>query len=178
MKREIHPQLHYEERRVFESQMQLDWLNKLFHDLQDTYDEEWCKDHLYSYGVGVEFKELTKKEFTNVKAIVGMNLKEGLGQLKKDSSTYAVKMNKMVIIGEMEEKDDWSDEVKTKKVDINIIFKWGVPDTCEIVYETEEVVMDDEVIERDGVRYRQTVKKSLKCNKPMLEAVFNAQADA
>lgn len=171
----VHPKLYFEERRVKESQMQLDWLNDLFNDCQELFGDEWIDDHLYTYGCGIEFRELDKQDYQNVKEMVSKRVEGGLGELQKESSTYAVKFSRQSVIGRIEAYDKYAFEQKMKPVDMTVTFKWGVPDTCEIVETAQQEDITDEIVESEGRVYRQTIRKELKCNKPLLEAVFDNQ---
>ena len=175
----IHPSLDFEQRRVQEAQIQLDFVNKVIWNCQGELGADFVRKQIWTYGCGIEFKELSKSEFSLIKDIINRHSDETLPDMKKESNQYSLQLSAQVIVGSVLQKDDWTgDEEKMKPVDTTISFKWGIPDTCEIVESTtKEAVRDSSAytIDDNGQIYKSVTTKTVKCNKPLLEAVFTQQ---
>ena len=174
----VHKRLGFEHRRVQEAEVQLDFLNKVYHELDNLYGADFVYENVSSYGCGIEFKELDKTQYNAVKEILKDHVTEGLDSLKKDSNHYSIKMRNTCIIGTIDRVEHYADgtsETFPKRVDMTVTFKWGIPDTCEIVNTEvrEEIDQASLDFDDDGKVYAVKIEKSLKCNKPLLEAVFD-----
>lgn len=176
-KTKIHPSLGFEQRRVQEAQLQLDYVNEVIWSCQGELGAEFVRKQIWTYGCGIEFKELSKVEFSLVKELVAKHSRDKLPDFKKESNQYGLQLSAHVIIGHVLKIDEDGTE-EEKDVDTTISFKWGIPDTCEIVEETKKEAVRDSsayTIDDDGQIYKSVTTKTLKCNKPLLEAVFTNQ---
>jgi hypothetical protein len=171
----IHPSLEYEIRRVAEAQKQLDFTNAVVWACDNEYGPKFIDDNIWSYGAGMEFRELTREQFNFVKSAISRAIGTKLNELKKESNESQLKLTNTTSIGTISETDDTN-------VAVWISFKWGIPDTCEVVTSTEtKLVVDNEnyfVDDMDGKLYHTKTIKKVECSKPLLEAVFLEQQQA
>ena len=182
----LHPTLYYEKRRVTEAQMQFDFISELVWKCDAKFGEDWIRSNIWSYGAGIEFKDLSQDDYLWVKrtlsSIVSSNTDQSkIGDFKKESSGRLLQLTKMVTIGHIKYIDDG--EEKKATVTTWVAFNWGLPDTCEVTYKTETREVDGNSIrdrayhvdEMDGKLYHTETTEVIKCNKPILEAVFEGQ---
>ena len=113
----IHPSLGFEERRVKEAQIQLEFVNKVIWNCQGELGADFVRKQIWTYGCGIEFKELSKSEFSLVKDIVNRHLEETLPDLKKESNQYNLQLSAQVIVGSVLKKD-WDDEEELSLIHI------------------------------------------------------------
>ena len=181
MENKIHESLYYEQRRITEAELQLAFLNNVVWDTENAFGEEFVKDKVNTYGCGLELKDLTKEEYAQMKEIISKHCadKDALKKLSKESNHYKIQMGTQVVIGYGMFWDNWEKETKKKPIDMTIAFKWGIPDTCEIIDVVDRKEITDEVFtDEEGRTFHKTITKKLQCNKPLLEAVFDNQVSA
>tara|TARA_Y100001951_G_C11291639_1_gene272599 strand:- start:1725 stop:2246 length:522 start_codon:yes stop_codon:yes gene_type:complete len=168
-KRKLHPSLEYESRRVAEAQMQLDFTNTLMWKCDKQFSTKFVDEKVWSYGAGIEFKELLKNEFEIVKKGISEGLESKLVQFKKDSSATRLTLSQQMILG----------RIGDNEVTMWLSFHWGIPDSCEIVRTNKTEEVTDVFIDEDNGRiYKTRTEVEVKCNKPILEAVFHNQQKA
>jgi hypothetical protein len=170
----IHPSLEYETRRVAEAQKQLDFTNAVVWACDNEYGPKFVDDSIWSYGAGIEFKELTREQFNFVKSALSRLIDGKLQELKKENNERQLKLTNNTSIGSIGPDNT--------NVTMWIAFKWGIPDTCEVVSETETKLVTNNqnyfVDDMDGKLYQTKTITKVKCSKPLLEAVFNQQQQA
>ena len=173
----LHSSLDFENRRVQTAQMQMDFVNNVIWACDEKFGSEFVRDKIYTYGCGIEFKELTESEYRKVKVLVQEFCIKKVGKYKKESNKWGLQISAFGIIGEIP-KQDWDGKTELKEIDCTICFKWGLPDTCELieVSKTEEV-RDPVYTDKNGRTFREVTSTEVKCSKPILEAVFAQQKD-
>ena len=181
-KRVIHPTLEYETRRVTEAEKQLNFTNEVVWACDNEYGPTFVEDSIWSYGAGIEFKDLTREQFEFAKSVLSRSIADGkLQEFQKDSNERQVKLSNNIQIDTISETD-------CNAVTMWVTFKWGIPDTCKVVEETETKLVDTihsstssdgyYVDDMDGKLYRTKTIRKVECSKPILEAVFSEQQQA
>ena len=93
-----------------------------------------------------------------------------LNQLKKYITEYSVTFSTRHKIGQI---------TNGNAVELNIEFKFGLPETCEIELKEEWLELDPADVQiTDGKFMQKTIKKEVKCNEPaMMKAIFKSQVE-
>ena len=188
---EVHYALWYEYKEFRLAEVRLKFLSTFLTEIDGMFGEDWntseeakrsgYDDKIFTYGMGMTFRDLNEKEYKAVRKILRQNPFIDLGNLKKDSNITGLSLKGRVDIGQVViewENRNNPDEphIDTKPVEFDISFEWGLPDTCEVVETVvEEPLTDKNYVIRKGKQYVTSVKREIKCNKPMLQSVFDAQ---
>ena len=173
----LHSSLDFEDRRVKEAQMQLEFINNVVWACEGEFGDGFVKEHIYSYGCGIEFKDLRQDQYSLCKDIITRFTSEKVGKYKKESNKWGLQLSTYVIIGEVE-TTNFDGEKKMKKLDTTVAFKWGLPDTCELIeVSKQEEIKQPVYTDSNGKTFKEVTYTEVKCNKPILEAVFQQQED-
>ena len=163
MGRRIHTMLSYESRERKKYNLLVPYLSNLLYDLEDVLGKDRVAEVVWTYSIGITFRDLTEKEFKAVKKVMKADT------LKKEISRYGVKfVNPNYSTGLF---------VDNKEVTLSIEFKWDLPDTCELVYKDkwDEIEPSDVKIE-DGKFLHKSVEVEVNCGeKEMMKAIFKPQ---
>jgi hypothetical protein len=166
MARNIHEALYYERRGVIEAQHQLNALNEIVWTIQRELGKVFIKEKVWTWGLGIQFRDTTKSEFKLIKEIL-----PELGILNKKASQYGLQLEGKINTGCVSIKnkhDDYEQEMWTE-----VRFKWDVPDTCTIKnVETVEKAGDEYYTGDDGKIYYRTIDREVECTQPLLDSVF------
>tara|TARA_R110000744_G_scaffold162544_1_gene279188 strand:+ start:183 stop:758 length:576 start_codon:yes stop_codon:yes gene_type:complete len=178
----IHKFIDYERRNVEEAKLKLDYLNKVIWKLQNTYSEEFLKK-CYTWGAGIDFKDLKEDEYHVCKGIL-KDFAISTGDYEKESSEYNLTLRASLKIGEVTRYDyEYQGDVEDRASQVNVFmdvhFKWGVPDTCEIIEtRNDRELRSSDYYEKDGKLYQKVIAKEIKCTKPVLQSVFSRQQES
>lgn len=191
-KEELHPTLQYEKKRVDEAEVQFNFINELVWRCDKKFGEEWIRKSIWSYGSGIEFKELSEENYLWVKRTLTKMVENEtgdsrLGDFKKESNARTLELSKSIGIGYILYADGPTESQAF--VNIAVSFNWGLPDTCEVTYKTETKLVKEGSFqekrydgfrkdERDGKLYHTETTEVVKCNKPILQAVFENKAQS
>ena len=158
--RNHHKMLSWEKRRIVERTYQINVLSDALYKLQKVFGKERLYKIAYTWGSGITFTGVTRKELSTIKLLLPK-----MSKLTKSSNEYGLTMK-----GTFAEK-----EIKDYKVTLTVDFKWGLPDTCEIEY--KDVIKDanpEHYFVENGVIKHKTKESVVNCDKPLMEAVFSA----
>jgi len=179
----IHKFIDYERRNVEEAQIKLDYLNQLMWSFEEKYGKDFLHEKVYTWGAGIDFKDLQEDEYHFCKAIL-KDVAISVGKYEKESSQYNLTLRASAKIGEVTRYDydiDYSEEGEPTQVNVylDIHFKWGVPDTCEIIETRKDrELKSTDYYEQDGKLYQKVIEKEVHCTKPVLQSVFKRQQES
>lgn len=171
----LHRSLEYEKRNIDEAVVKVQYLNSIMHEVEEQFGWDWMSKKVWTYGIGIDFKDLTENEYSVVKNLLSKIDKGDSADWKKESNQWNLSLTKEVVVGQVTKINFDLDEPDrtTEDVKVNVCFKWGIPDTCEIVTEEhEEEIRHSDIVEKDGKFFKVVRSKSVKCTKPVLESVF------
>ena len=185
---DVHYALWYEYKELRFAEVRLNFLSEFLTEIDGMFGEDWNtsglngnSERIFTYGMGMTFRDLNEDEYKAVRKILRKTPSIDLGELKKDSNLTGLSLKGRVQIGqviiEWENKDNPDEpHIDTKPVEFDISFEWGLPDTCEVVETVvEEELTDKNYVIRKGKGYVTSVKREIKCTKPLLQSVFDAQ---
>lgn len=158
-----HRNLDYESRDRQKLNLVVPFLSNKLYKLDKAIGKGRVDDCVWTYTVGITFRDLTEDEFAKCKKVFQVTT------LDKDISEYGVKFHT--------NKYDTGLKVQGKPITLSLEFRWDLPDTCEIEYvdEWKEVDAQDIKIENDVFLRKETHTK-VNCNEStMMKAIFKKQ---
>ena len=172
MARNIHEALYYERRGVEEAKHQLNALNEIVWTIQGELGKEFIRDKVWTWGLGIQFRDTTKSEFNKIKEIL-----PDLGILDKKSSPYGLQLEGKMNTGCVRIQNKHDDHEKDMFTEVR--FKWGIPDTCTVKdVETVKEASDEYYTGDDGKIYHRTIDREVECTQPLLESVFQQDSQS
>ena len=163
MGRRIHTILSYESKERKKYNLVVPYLSDLMYKLEEVLGKGRLKETIWTYSIGITFRDLTEKEFKAVRKVMKADT------LNKEISRYGVKF--------VNPKYKTGLFVEDKEITLSIEFKWDLPDTCELVYKDkwDEIEPSDVKIE-DGKFLHKSVEVEVNCGeKEMMKAIFKPQ---
>tara|TARA_R110002051_G_scaffold88750_2_gene156470 strand:+ start:8106 stop:8642 length:537 start_codon:yes stop_codon:yes gene_type:complete len=168
MARHIHKALYYEKEQIQRAKHRINALNTIVWEMHHEFGEDFVKNNLWTYGMGIRFKNTTKAEFNKIKTML-----DGLSVLNKKSSQFQLELEGILPTGFISYQGEYGD-IHTKEMELEISFKWGIPDSCEIKdVETVTLASGDFFTGDDGEIYHRKTDKVVECTQPLLESVFS-----
>tara|TARA_Y100000401_G_scaffold64188_1_gene51034 strand:- start:4513 stop:5001 length:489 start_codon:yes stop_codon:yes gene_type:complete len=156
---EAHRLLTYEKGKAEELNLIISYLTDKLNTLDDLLGNDIVDKISWSWASGIVFNDCTEDQMQTIKDVFVLN------ELTKDISEYSVTLSTQHIIGKTSNDNS---------VKLNIEFKFGLPDSCEIQLKEEWNELDPADIQiTDGKFMQKTIKKEVKCNEPaMMKAIF------
>ena len=165
MAKRIHRSLSYEKNQLRKLKQYVPALSNILYLLDEAFGSEWTDSHTWTYTMGINFKDLTKEEFSEVKKVLN------LPSLTKEISESGVTFRTELVINK---EVKWGREYQDT---LTIDFKWDLPDTCEVEYEEHyQEVEPEDVRVTDGKVSLRKLKPVINCGeKEMMKALFKEQ---
>jgi len=162
---DTHRLLSYEKKEAEKLNLVMAYLTDKLNTLDNILGREVVDTISWSWSSGISFRDCTEDQMQTIKDVFNLN------ELKKDISEYSVTFSTRHLIGKVSNGDS---------VELNIEFKFGLPDTCEIQLKEEWLELDPADVQiTDGKFMQKTIKKEVKCNEPaMMKAIFKSQVDS
>jgi len=187
----VHHHLYFEYKEFRLAEVRLKFLSNFLDDIDKEFGSDWSiatteqlreglSDKVWTYGMGITFRDLNETEYKKVRKILKENYFVNLSELEKDSSITNLRLKGRTPIGQvvLEWESNIPDEphIDTEPVELDISFEWGLPDSCEIIETVvKERLTDENYVVENGKQYRTSINREVKCSKPMLQSVFDAQ---
>ena len=171
MGRNIHRTLSYEKKEIAIARMQLGFLSDILYDVEKELGRIFVENKVWTHGCGITIRNTTKPEFQQVKRLL-----PNLTVMEKDSNEWGISLEGNCCEGTVKRVHQDGAE-RDYPVNLQVKFKWNVPDTCEIktVEYTEAVGDATRFKEVDGQLYESRTKTVVECSQPVLESVFASE---
>ena len=156
---DTHRLLSYEKKEAEKLNLVMTYLTDKLNTLDNILGREVVDTISWSWSSGIVFRDCTEDQMQTIKDVFVLN------ELKKEITEYSVTLSTRHVIGQTSNKDS---------VELNIEFKFGLPDSCEIELKEEWNELDPADIHiEDGKFLQKTIVKEVKCNEPaMMKAIF------
>ena len=164
MARNFHKSLDWEKEEIEVSKYYLSVLSDFRYFLDDQFGTERASDMSWTWMGGIVITAATKQEYLTIRKF--LTEVHGLKKLDKSSTESGL---------QLKGRFGANTHLKRRSTTyLNIKFKWGLPDSCEVVYIQKERTINDinYFVDSDGQireRYHET---EINCDKPVLESVF------
>tara|TARA_R100000231_G_scaffold59312_1_gene48751 strand:- start:963 stop:1463 length:501 start_codon:yes stop_codon:yes gene_type:complete len=161
---DTHRLLSYEKSKAEELNIVLSYLTGKLNTLDNLLGNDVVDKISWSWQSGIVFRDCTEDQMQTIKDVFNLN------EFKKEITEYSVTLSTKHIIGQTTNKDS---------VELNIEFKFGLPDSCEVELKEEWLELDPaDITITNGKFMQKTIKKEVKCNEPaMMKAIFKSQVE-
>ena len=158
-----HRNLDYESKERRRLNLIVPFLSQKLYELDKALGKHRVDDCVWTYTVGITFRDLTEKELKTVKKVFNIN------NLEKDISEYGVKF--------YSRDYDTMLRVDDRPIKLSIEFRWDLPETCEIEYVDNWVECQDEIKQGDDGKFLlKEINTKVNCGEStMMKAIFKTQ---
>lgn len=158
-----HRNLDYESKERRKLNIVVPFLSQKLYELDKALGKHRVDDCVWTYTVGLTFRDLTESEMKTVKKVFGIS------ELKKDISEYGVKFYNSTY--------DTGLRIDDRPITLSVEFRWDLPETCEIEYVENWVECQDEVKQGDDGKFLlKEINTKVNCGEStMMKAIFKPQ---
>jgi hypothetical protein len=161
-----HRLLDYEKGEKEKATKTVAFMSKSLYAIEKCIGKQRTLDVVWTYMGGFEFNNCTRNEMNAIQSVLGIHT------LDKEISEHGVRFK-----ADVDSCTTYgSTNYGIRKITLNCVFKFELPETCEVTYDEKwlDIPEDDIKISEDGKLSQKVITANVKCNtKEMMTALFD-----